>query len=264
MLFIGGNVENINLQNNNTEDNNTKITKDIDQVLSNPFMQGKAFKFLLMLMAIFGGCFIIFICLFQVVYKPIMVAGYSMQPTINAFAVGSKGTLNTDTVYYQSVSQNSISSMDIIIVNANYGTEGHSIIKRVIALPGQTISFATYDEKYVKSDGKIYQKYECYVDGIKLDESYIKDGYMEFLVGSVTDVESFSFYNEISKKLTLGLTFSYTLGEDEYFIMGDNRNNSTDSRYFGPIKYDDIIGKVKIHVPYGKNLAQVIWQMIFS
>lgn len=35
-----------------------------------------------------------------------------------------------------------------------------------------------------------------------------------------------------------------TLGEDEYFILGDNRPISKDSRYFGPVKKDEIIGKV--------------------
>ncbi|HLF25174.1 MAG TPA: signal peptidase I [Anaerolineae bacterium] len=36
------------------------------------------------------------------------------------------------------------------------------------------------------------------------------------------------------------------LGEDEYFVMGDNRGNSTDSRQFGPIQADDIIGRAWI------------------
>jgi signal peptidase I len=34
-----------------------------------------------------------------------------------------------------------------------------------------------------------------------------------------------------------------TLGEDEYFCMGDNRPHSTDSRYYGPFKRDKIISK---------------------
>ena len=38
----------------------------------------------------------------------------------------------------------------------------------------------------------------------------------------------------------------YILGDDEYFVMGDNRNNSLDSRTFGTIKKSDIIGKTNI------------------
>lgn len=44
------------------------------------------------------------------------------------------------------------------------------------------------------------------------------------------------------------MDFSITLGEDEYFIMGDNRTNSTDSRIFGPISRDEIIGKTSLTI----------------
>ena len=36
------------------------------------------------------------------------------------------------------------------------------------------------------------------------------------------------------------------LGDDEYFVVGDNRNNSMDSREFGPVKYESILGKTKV------------------
>lgn len=42
--------------------------------------------------------------------------------------------------------------------------------------------------------------------------------------------------------------FSTTLGKDEYFIMGDNRTNSTDSRVFGPISRDEIMGKTSLTI----------------
>lgn len=44
------------------------------------------------------------------------------------------------------------------------------------------------------------------------------------------------------------MDFSTTLGEDEYFIMGDNRTNSTDSRIFGPVSRDEIIGKTSLTI----------------
>lgn len=42
--------------------------------------------------------------------------------------------------------------------------------------------------------------------------------------------------------------FSTTLSKDEYFIMGDNRTNSTDSRVFGPISRDKIMGKTSLTI----------------
>ena len=40
--------------------------------------------------------------------------------------------------------------------------------------------------------------------------------------------------------------FKYKLKKDEYYVMGDNRTNSLDSRYFGPFKKKDILGKTNI------------------
>ncbi len=82
-------------------------------------------------------------------------------------------------------------------------------IKRVIGVPGDQI---------VISNGKIYVNGEVYNDILVRD----------------TIVEPGLAANEI------------TLGEDEYFVLGDNRNNSEDSRYatIGNISMKDIAGKV--------------------
>ena len=86
--------------------------------------------------------------------------------------------------------------------------DGTYIIKRVVGLPNDTIQIL---------DGMVL------LNGRELVESYI-----------VSDWN----YSGIAKDVI-------TLGNDEYFIMGDNRSNSKDSRYFGPIKVDSIRGVVK-------------------
>lgn len=82
------------------------------------------------------------------------------------------------------------------------------IIKRVIALPGETIQI---EDNVVYVDGKI------------LEEDYLNDC-GEYYEGIASD--------------------PVELGEGEYFVMGDNREVSRDSRVIGPIESSDIIGVV--------------------
>lgn len=85
-------------------------------------------------------------------------------------------------------------------------------IKRIIALPGEKIKI---------SGGKVY------VNGNPLDES-------AYLDGSVyTGPESFLLENQ-----------EITVPEGKYFVMGDNRSHSSDSRDFGPVIPSEFIGKV--------------------
>ena len=94
---------------------------------------------------------------------------------------------------------------DIIICRYPYHTE--KCVKRVIAVPGDRISI---------SDGAIY------LNGEKLDESAYWSGYIE-------DSEM----PEV------------TVPERSLFVVGDNRNNSGDSRHVGFIPYCQVKGKVR-------------------
>lgn len=86
-------------------------------------------------------------------------------------------------------------------------------IKRLIGLPGETVEVAN-------GQVKIYN--DEYPNGIVLDESlYLSDRYT-------------------------AQTRRDTLKANEYFVLGDNRAASLDSRYFGPIGEDVVVGKVWI------------------
>lgn len=89
-------------------------------------------------------------------------------------------------------------------------------IKRIIGLPGETVQ--------IDEQGNIY------INGEILSESYGR---------------------EIIRPENVGLAAEpIELGEDEYFVMGDNRNNSTDSRFaqVGNIKREDIIGRAWVRI----------------
>ncbi len=86
-------------------------------------------------------------------------------------------------------------------------------IKRVIGLPGDTIRLTLTN---------------VYVNGVKLNEPYIAPTPYGFLENQEPE--------------------TVHLGTDQFFVMGDNRTDSTDSRSFGPITQREIIGKAEFVV----------------
>jgi signal peptidase I len=93
-----------------------------------------------------------------------------------------------------------------IVVFRPPGASSDPYIKRIIGLPGETVEI---------HDGAVY------IDGQRLEENY---------VSSATNWRG-------------GDQSSLVIPEGEYFMLGDNRENSSDSRSFGTVPKDDIIGK---------------------
>ena len=91
--------------------------------------------------------------------------------------------------------------------------ENSKLIKRIVGLPGDTIE---------------YKNNKLYING-----NYVK--------------EDFEHEN------TDDFTYSTTIPDGYYYVLGDNRENSLDSRYFGPISKEDITGIVDLSIyPFKK------------
>lgn len=236
---------------------------------------------------IFGIGFLIFTYVFTIHFKPIYIVGTSMKPTINNQVDDRDiyNTKNSDLVYYQKHSDYAAS--DIVIIDASNYLPGQTdpIIKRVIATYGNkvTLNFYKIEVNTVASqDIKVYScYYTLWVDDNELEEDYIneKTCYLTIrtnLKGEYISSNDYTFLKSIYDTLkveslilpnTYNLEtgeYSYTLNPNEYFVCGDNRNHSTDSRYFGAVSKADILGSVKLHIPHGQNLFVTIWKEIFS
>lgn len=107
---------------------------------------------------------------------------------------------------------------DVIVFLPNGNQNTHYYVKRVVGLPGETVQIK--DER-------------LYINGVLAEEDEIYDKMADAGIAE----------NEI------------TLGSDEYFVLGDNRNNSEDSRSgnIGPIKRDNITGKAWFHMASAGN-----------
>lgn len=153
---------------------------------------------------------VIGLSLFLVVYlffmQPHQVSGESMEPNFH-----SRDYVLTDKISYR---MGDPQRGDVIVFHAPPRAQcpkgtGCDYIKRIIGVPGDSVEVR---------DGKYY------VNGMLLDESYIPDS-LETLPNA--------FIN--------GRVVS--LGPDEYFVSGDNRPHSSDSRAWGPITSKEIVGR---------------------
>lgn len=136
---------------------------------------------------------------------PLQVRGNSMKETLH----------QNDTLVMEKISR--IKRFNIVVFTQ---ADGSSLIKRVIGLPGEKIA--------VKND-------RLYINDRYVHESFLKEDKKE-------DTSDIPFTSDFSLK---ELTGQVRLKKDEYFVMGDNRRLSKDSRTFGPIQAQEIIGKAR-------------------
>ena len=233
-----------------------------DAPVQKNFSKPTFYRILCLALIIFAGSFLLYTLSFEVILRPISVLGYSMQPNINASAKGENGDQYNDAVYY-TLNTSNLNYGDVVIIGGNYTGKAHSIIKRIIACPGQTITFKLAHAYHTRS-GDIYDYVDVYVDGVLLDElsedaPYKIKSRMEVLIDSFV-----VGYTTFSYNLTNYGEVTYNLTDGQYFVMGDNRNNSTDSRYFGPVNASDIEGKVVLFVPYGENALFALFKKLFG
>lgn len=170
--------------------------------------------------AIFFAAFVLAILLNKFAIQSYQVEGQSMEPTLS----------NNDRLIVNKIPR-TFSRItggdyipkrgDIIIFSQsglNFGNHnGKELIKRVIGLP---------EERVEVKDGRVKVYNDEYSEGFEPDS-----------VGGY----------KIASSSTPG-TVDVTLRDNEIFVCGDNRTNSEDSRYFGPLLIDKIVGKLVLRI----------------
>lgn len=150
-------------------------------------------------------CFVVAAIFATFLIAPIRVEGKSMYPTLHDNDIGFSSIIG--------LNLSGIKRFDIVVIYDQ--NEDEYIVKRVIGMPNETI-------QYVED--------KLYIDGIPVSEPFFDEEYCTSVSLAIND-----YFTDDFKTVSIG--------EDEYFVMGDNRPNSKDSREFGVINKSQIKSK---------------------
>lgn len=153
-------------------------------------------------------CMVAYFLLFKYVLANETVSGPSMQPTFES----------NDRII--AVRHAKLQRGDIVILDAP-DAPGELYIKRIIGMPGDTVE--------AKND-------TIYINGKPLKEPYLTQYKKKLPKGQL-------YTNNFTLKQVTGVS---RVPKNSYFVMGDHRDVSKDSRYFGFVKRSAIIGEVKL------------------
>ena len=176
------------------------------------------------------GPFILFLIALGLVrlflIQPVSVDGHSMDPTL---ADGERLIV---------LRTAKIDRFDIVVAKEKEGNKTKEIVKRVIGLPGDTITY--------KDD-------VLYVNGKKTDEPYLDKYQKAFEDDDLQDIYSYNtLFQQLAESSDAFTTakdgsteFTVKVPKNQYFLLGDDRIVSKDSREVGSFKKSAIVGEVK-------------------
>jgi signal peptidase I len=154
------------------------------------------------------------------VVQTFFIPSGSMEPTLQ---IGDRILVNKLSYHLHGVDRGNIVVFRRPAAENCGGEPVADLVKRVVGLPGETISLTSGPKGYVLINGK------------RLDETWLP-----------SSVQGKTFPGPAGKPYDLEKP--YVVPANDYFVMGDNRTDSCDSRYWGPIPRSLIVGKVDMRV----------------
>ena len=240
----------------------------------------------LYIVLIFFLIFFIWYTVFSVTHRYYIVEGASMQPYLNASIAPTDTSSSQDAVYVNL--NGKIEVYDVVVIEGVSKTSP-SIIKRVVAEEGDFVSIAksgnsfylyridaedmtlnenneyttlVSDENALVFENERNTGYEIrYDDWNGVDERvyngvhYDYGFYSQFIQGYVNESDAYSYYVSSDDLIYVQVP------ENSTFCLGDNRAHSSDSRTYGFISYDNIVGDVEITV-YNYSFVNRVWEVI--
>lgn len=202
--------------------------------------------------AFVSGCFFCF----NIVYAHTYVRGWSMLPTLN---LNVESDEKGDCVYYNRFSKK-FEREDIVIVDVTKNPKfihnnsyGDYIIKRVIGVEGDSVNIE-YDNVEKVYKVIVYSKKNPEGD-ILYTKPYKTNGYLTYV--------QFKAYIQNEDNADKVSAQGVKVGAGEVFVLGDNWEISKDSSAVGCFKVKNVVGRVDIIVPKGKNPFIEIIKHIF-
>ena len=188
--------------------------EDFDFGLPGPFRSN--LRKILEWVAVIGTAFIVAFVIKAFLFQAYYIPSPSMEPSLG---IGDRVIVNK-----LSYNLHDVNRGDMIVFDNPSETSGEisDLIKRVVALPGETLQV---------QDGKVY------INGNLMIEPYLMDdettGDFNTPTGCISSLE------------TLNVC---VIPDNHVFVMGDNRWNSRDSRIFGPVPVESIVGRAFVRV----------------
>ena len=165
------------------------------------------------------------------IWFPVTVDGHSMDPTL---ASGQQLFV---------VKTAKIQRFDIVVANESENGQVKQIVKRVIGMPGDTITYQN-DTLYINGKKTKEPYLAAYIKAFKKDKLQSTYSYNADFQTRATNSESFTTSVTASGEPDSS-NFTITVPKGQYLLLGDNRIVSKDSREVGTFKRSAIVGEAK-------------------